>query len=84
MRTLGRLLAHGPRHWRPQTSSREIFILLAYLRGIQYTSFSYYFGVPIYRAVKEVATLERATALLISRYLPICGTEMREIEDKIL
>ena len=54
MRTLGRLLAHGPRHWRPQTSSREIFILLAYLRGIQYTSFSYYFGVPIYRAVKEV------------------------------
>ena len=54
MRTLGRLLAHGPRYWRPQTSSREIFILLAYLRGIQYTSFSYYFGVPIYRAVKEV------------------------------
>ena len=56
MRTLGRLLAHGPRHWRPQTSSREIFILLAYLRGIQYTSFSYYFRVPIYRAVKEVWT----------------------------
>lgn len=32
----------------------RLIILLALLRGIQYTSFSYYFGVPIYRAVKEV------------------------------
>ena len=28
--------------------SVRFIILLAYLRGIQYTSFSYYFGVPIY------------------------------------
>jgi len=54
----------------------RFIILLAYLRGIQYTSFSYFFGVPIYRAVKEV--LIHGFMFTVTQHRPIINCVRRQ------
>src|SRR6056300_1352903 len=45
-------------HWRPQTSSREIYHFISPFTWNTVHS-SYYFGVPIYRAMKEIRRKNR-------------------------